>query len=234
MSGGEQRNRLEREATVVSMTERGEYLPTSIDGVHVFEPVIHEDSRGSFHEWFKADGFAEAVGYPFIPEQANMSVSAAGVVRGIHFADVPPGQAKMVTCAAGAVSDVIIDLRRGSDTYLQHIVVELNAETRKIVYLPVGVGHAFISHVDGSVVTYFTSTGYDPGIEHTLNIHDEALGIDVAAILGEVSEVTSDRDADAPGLSEVEHRLPEWSECQSLEREMKDLWAMSNEEDAGL
>lgn len=215
------------------MTERGEYLPTSIDGVHVFEPAIHEDTRGSFHEWFKADGFAEALGYPFIPEQANMSVSAAGVVRGIHFADVPPGQAKMITCASGAVSDVIIDLRRGSDTYLEHIVVPLNEQSRRIVYLPVGVGHAFISHVDGSVVTYLTSTGYDPGIEHTLNIHDEALGISVEEILGDVPEVTSDRDAQAPDLAEVEHRLPEWDECRAHENELRDLWAMSNEEEAG-
>ena len=102
------------------------YVATPIPGVFIFYPTVHADQRGSFHEWYKADDFAEALGYPFFPEQANMSVSARGVVRGIHLAEVPPGQAKMVTCPAGALSDIIVDLRKGSSTYGKHIVVPLN------------------------------------------------------------------------------------------------------------
>ena len=104
-------------------TDKATFQPTAIPGVHVFEPIIHGDARGSFHEWFKADAFIDATGYPFIPEQANMIVSAAGVVRGLHFADVPPGQAKLITCPAGRVLDVIVDVRRGSPTFGEVLTV---------------------------------------------------------------------------------------------------------------
>ncbi|MBS5168077.1 dTDP-4-dehydrorhamnose 3,5-epimerase family protein, partial [Corynebacterium sp.] len=120
------------------MSPKSTFQPTSIDGVFTFEPVIHGDSRGSFHEWYRLDAFAEATDYPFFPEQANMSVSAAGVVRGLHFADVStapdghPGQAKLVTCPAGHILDIAVDLRRGSDTFGKVEVFELDSKTRRV------------------------------------------------------------------------------------------------------
>ena len=212
----------------------GTYQSTSIPGVYTFAPVIHGDDRGAFLEWFKADEFAETLGYPFIPEQANMSVSAAGVLRGIHLAEVPPGQAKMVTCPAGRVLDIIVDLRVGSPSYLKHIVVELGAPHRQVVHLPVGVGHGFISLADDSVVTYLTTTGYDPEVEFGVNIDDPELGIDVAALFEQhlpgVEPIRSEKDTKAPTLAEVSERLPSWDDCQAQETEWKDIWALSNQE----
>ena len=240
--------------TDATQNTRATFRPTDIPGVHVFEPIIHGDARGSFHEWFKADAFIYATGYPFIPEQANMSVSAAGVVRGLHFADVPPGQAKLVTCAAGRVVDVIVDVRRGSPTFGESITVELEPGTRRVVHLPVGVAHGFVALDDDSVLTYLTSTGYDPEIERAVSILDPELGIDVDGILagassgaagaaagdaadgreaGVVKPILSDRDAAAPTIAEFEAAggaLPDWDDCRAMENELRDEWAMANED----
>lgn len=217
---------------------RATFRPTAIPGVHVFEPIIHGDARGSFHEWFKADAFIDATGHPFIPEQANMSVSAAGVVRGLHFADVPPGQAKLVTCAAGRVIDVIVDVRRGSPTFGEHITVELEPGTRRVVYVPVGVAHGFVALDDDSVLTYLTSTGYDPDIERAVSILDPQLGVDIEGILAGagaavVQPILSDRDAAAPTIAEfeaVDGALPDWEDCRAMENELRDEWAIANED----
>lgn len=214
------------------------FRPTDLPGVHVFEPVIHGDSRGSFHEWFKADAFIEATGHPFIPEQANMSVSAAGVVRGLHFCDVPPGQAKLVTCPAGRIVDIIVDVRRGSPAFGRHITVELEPGTRRVVYLPVGVAHGFVSLAPDSVLTYLTSTGYSPEIERAVSIRDPELGIDVDGILagaGLDEPILSARDAAAPVIADFEAGgtpLPAWDDCRALENELRDAWALAAE-DAG-
>ena len=89
----------------------------SIDGAWAFTPPIHRDDRGSFHEWYRGGELAESLGYRLDIAQANCSVSRRGVIRGIHFADVPPGQAKYVSCVAGAILDVVVDLRAGSPTF---------------------------------------------------------------------------------------------------------------------
>ncbi|WP_062381019.1 dTDP-4-dehydrorhamnose 3,5-epimerase family protein [Demequina pelophila] len=136
------------------------------------------DDRGKFLEWFKVDRFRELTGHDLTLAQANCSVSAAGVLRGIHYADVPPGQAKYVTCAAGAVWDVIVDLRVGSPTYGQWDAVLLDDVDRKAVYLPEGLGHGFLSLADGSTVLYLCSTPYNPTGEHEVHPLDPALGID--------------------------------------------------------
>ncbi|MGH3658167.1 MAG: dTDP-4-dehydrorhamnose 3,5-epimerase family protein, partial [Micromonosporaceae bacterium] len=94
-----------------------EIKPLFIDGGYLMTPQQHGDPRGRFLEWYRFDQLAEVVGHPLRLAQANMSVSARGVVRGIHYADVPPSQAKYVTCPRGAVLDVVVDLRVGSATY---------------------------------------------------------------------------------------------------------------------
>ncbi len=105
-----------------------------IDGAWVVTPRIHQDRRGSFLEWFRGDEIADTVGYQFRLAQANCSVSRRGVLRGIHFADVPPGQAKYVTCVSGAVTDVIVDLRVGSPGYGRWEAVRLDDESRRALY----------------------------------------------------------------------------------------------------
>jgi len=116
---------------------------TSIEGVWISAPQLLQDDRGVFLEAFKADPFIEATGRPLSVAQVNTSVSRRGVIRGVHFADVPPGQAKYVTCTRGAVLDIAIDIRVGSPTFGIHVTVQLDDVDRRAVFLAEGIGHAF-------------------------------------------------------------------------------------------
>src|SRR5690606_21424643 len=120
---------------------------------------------------------AEAVGHPLTLAQANLSVSAAGVVRGIHYAEVPPGQAKYVTCPSGAVLDVVVDLRVGSPTFGRWEAVRLDDVDRRAVYLTEGLGHGFCALTEGATVAYLCSTTYHPAAERSIHPLDPALGI---------------------------------------------------------
>lgn len=178
----------------------------AVPGAVELTPRQFADPRGAFLEWFRASDFADATGHDLDLRQANMSVSAAGVVRGIHFADVPPGQAKYVTCVRGAVLDVVVDIRVGSPTFGTWDTVLLDDETRRAVYVPEGLGHAFISLEDGSTVTYLCSAGYAPDREHGVHPLDPELAIawpttDRAG--RPLTPLLSDKDAAAPTLAEA-------------------------------
>jgi dTDP-4-dehydrorhamnose 3,5-epimerase len=178
----------------------------SVPGAFEVTPQVHGDHRGAFLEWFRADRFAEAVGHPFTLAQANASTSAAGSLRGIHFADVPPGQAKWVTCLYGAVVDVVVDIRVGSPTFGQWDSVTLDDGDRRAVYLSEGLGHAFMSLQEGSVVSYLCSTPYAPGREHGVHPLDPAVGInwpDRARDGSRLEPLLSPKDAQAPTLAEA-------------------------------
>ncbi|MTD13000.1 dTDP-4-dehydrorhamnose 3,5-epimerase [Nakamurella sp. YIM 132087] len=186
-------------------------------GAYEFTPVQHGDDRGLFLEWFKVEKFLGAAGHPLTLAQANMSVSKAGSLRGIHFADVPPGQAKYVTCPAGAVVDFIIDIRVGSPTFGAVDAVRLDTVDRRAVYLAEGLGHAFLALEDGSTLTYLCSTGYSPGREHGINPLDPGIGLPLDGLLPAGVEYTlSDKDAQAPSLEEARLAglLPTWDACQ--------------------
>ena len=188
--------------------------PLAVDGAWVVEPPQHGDARGVFLEWYRADEQAAAVGHPLHLAQANLSSSAQGVVRGIHFADVPPGQAKYVTCAAGAVLDVIVDVRVGSPTYGRWEAVRLDDDARRAVYLSEGLGHAFCALSERATIVYLCSTPYAPRRERTVNPLDPALGIDWPT----PSPILSARDAAAPSLAEARQAglLPDWAACAAL------------------
>lgn len=177
-----------------------------IEGAWEVTPKQFGDPRGVFLEWFKAPAFSEAVGHPLDLRQANCSVSAAGVLRGIHFADVPPGQAKYVTCVKGAVLDVVVDIRIGSPTFGQWDSVLLDDADRRAIYLSEGLGHAFLSLEDGSTVAYLCSSGYAPGREHGINPLDPEVGIEwpTTSRSGEPLEfILSEKDTAAPSLAEA-------------------------------
>lgn len=183
-----------------------EVTALEIEGSFVFTPVIHGDDRGSFLEWFRADVFEEAVGHPFTLAQANSSLSATGTLRGIHFAELPPSQAKYVTCTSGAVFDVVVDIRVGSPTYGKWEGVRLDAETRKVIYIGEGLGHAFMALEDGSVVNYLCSAPYAPGREHGINPFDPAIGIDWPTTRADgtaLEPLLSPKDAEAQSLDEA-------------------------------
>src|SRR5215475_5943880 len=152
--------------------------PLDIEGAFLYTPKVHGDERGSFLEWFKADQFVSAVGHPLRVAQANCSVSVAGTLRGIHFADVPPGQAKYVTCARGAILDVAVDIRVGSPTYGSWQAVRLDEDNRSALYLAEGLGHAFMALTSDATVLYLCSEPYAPMREHGIHPLDPEIGID--------------------------------------------------------
>lgn len=178
----------------------------TVPGAYEITPQQHGDPRGVFLEWFKSGPFAEAVGHPLDLQQANASVSAAGVLRGIHFADVPPGQAKYVTCATGAVLDVVVDIRVGSPTFGQWDSVLLDDVDRRAIYLGEGLGHAFMSLQDDSTVLYLCSAGYNPGHEHGIHPLDPEVGIQWPTTARDGSPLVaqlSEKDTAAPSLAEA-------------------------------
>ncbi|GAB3668242.1 dTDP-4-dehydrorhamnose 3,5-epimerase [Actinocorallia lasiicapitis] len=186
--------------------------PLRIAGAHVLTPKIHGDERGSFLEWFRAGELTDAVGHPLGLAQANCSISAKGVLRGIHFADVPPGQAKYVTCVRGAILDVIVDLRVGSPTFGESETVRLDDQTRRAVYLSEGLGHGFLALTDDATVVYLCSTGYDPSREHEVHPFDPELAI---AWPEGITPELSAKDAAAPKLRELLEAgaLPSYERC---------------------
>jgi dTDP-4-dehydrorhamnose 3,5-epimerase len=180
--------------------------PLSIEGAYVFTPTVHSDDRGSFHEWFREDAFREATGHPLRLAQANSSRSTAGTIRGIHFAELPPSQAKYVSCVHGAILDVIVDIRTGSPTYGEWEAVRLDDETRRVAYLSEGLGHAFMSLENDTVVNYLCSAPYAPGREHGVNPLDPALAIEwptIGRAGAPLSPLLSPKDAAAPTLAEA-------------------------------
>lgn len=187
--------------------------PLSIEGAWEVTPQQHGDPRGLFLEWYRLDRLAEAVGHPLQLAQANLSVSARGVVRGIHFADVPPGQAKYVTCPRGAVVDVIVDVRAGSPTFGRWEAVRLDDVDRRAVYLGEGLGHGFCALTDDATLTYLCSTTYNPGAEHTVHPLDPELGIEWPADVPTLSA----RDDAAPSLAQARESglLPSYDACHA-------------------
>lgn len=185
--------------------------PLEIAGAYVFTPVQHSDDRGTFCEWYRSDVVAAATGRSMPLAQANHSVSSRGVVRAIHYADVPPGQAKFVYCPQGGVLDVIVDIRVGSPTFGSWTSVRLDDVDRRGVYLAEGLGHGFAALTEGVSVTYLCSTPYNPGREHSVHALDPAIGIDWAV----PAPVLAPRDAAAPSLAEAAAAglLPRWSDC---------------------
>lgn len=183
-----------------------------IDGAWVFNPKIHHDDRGSFLESFRGDEVAAELGYRLDIAQVNWSVSRRGVIRGVHFADVPPGQAKYVTCVRGAIIDVVVDLRVGSPGFGRWEAVRLDDENRRSVFIGEGLGHAFMALTDECTVVYLCSTPYMPGREHGIDPLDPTIGIGWPA---DVEPVLSPKDAAAPSLAEAlrDGLLPQCADC---------------------
>lgn len=192
-----------------------------VPGAWEITPQVHADDRGAFLEWFTDSGFRGFSGHRFDLRQANCSVSAAGVLRGLHFAQVPPSQAKYVTCVRGAVFDVAVDIRIGSPTFGRWDAVQLDDRTRRTIYLSEGLGHAFLALEADSTVMYLCSAQYDPQREHTVNPLDPALGIVWPAVDGE--PILSERDREAPTLAEAQAAglLPTWAEAEAFVEDLR-------------
>ena len=185
--------------------------PLAIAGAFEITTTVHGDSRGEFVEWFKAGALKDQSGHDFSLAQANLSRSARGALRGIHFADVPPGQAKYITCSNGSILDFIIDIRVGSPTFGKWVAVELSGDNRNAIFLAEGLGHAFLSLEENTVVTYLVSDIYRPEREHGVHPLDSDIGLEFPIPTSELQ--LSEKDQAAPGLFEAQKMglLPIWS-----------------------
>ena len=174
-----------------------------IPGAWVFTPRQFSDDRGTFFEWFQDSTFFEAAGHSFNLAQANCSVSKKGVLRGIHYAENPPGQRKYVTCITGSALDVLVDLRKDSPQFGQWRSVQLDGVERKVVSIPNGVGHAFMALEDNTTIVYLCDQRYNSSGEREIHPLDPEIGIDWPS---EIQPLLSAKDLQAPLLSEVFER----------------------------
>jgi dTDP-4-dehydrorhamnose 3,5-epimerase len=188
----------------------------SIADSYEITPIQRADDRGVFLEWYRFDSLSEVTGHPIVLRQANTSVSKKGVVRGIHFADVPIGQAKYVTAPYGAVLDYVIDIRVGSPTFGQWDTVLLDDIDRRAIYLAEGLGHAFVALTDDAVVSYLVTDTYNPTAEHGINPLDAEIGLVFPPEAG--LALLSPKDVEAPSLSEAleQGKLPTWDACKAF------------------
>lgn len=192
--------------------------PMSIEGAWEISSPQHGDARGFLQEWYRHDRLAEVIGHPLQLAQANLSVSARGVVRGVHFVDIPPGQAKYVTCVRGRVLDIVVDVREGSPTFGQWEGVPLDDVDRHAVYLSEGLAHGFCALTDGATLTYLCSTAYNPFGEHGIHPLDP----DLAVVWPTDSPILSAKDAAAPTLAEARGAslLPDYAACLTFRDEL--------------
>ena len=185
-----------------------ELTPLAIEGAWIAESPVWSDNRGFFREWFKSEDIEKATGKKFLIEQANISLSSKGTLRGIHYSIAPRGQAKWVTCVAGSIKDLIVDIRPGSKTFGEWVAVDLIGDSGKALYIGEGLGHGFIALEENTAVAYLVSTPFSPSDEFEINPLDKEIGIDWGMDLVQLK--ISDKDRDAPTLAErsIEGKLP--------------------------
>jgi len=177
-------------------------LDTEIPGALIIEPDVVRDERGFFVETSRAEWFRD-LDITHDWAQDNHSRSRRGVLRGLHF-QTRPGQAKLVRCARGRILDVIVDLRRGSPAYGRPVAVELNDETARLLYVPIGLAHGFVVLSDEADVIYRCSAYFDASTEAGIAWDDP----DVAAPWPDMPVTVSARDRAAPRLAEIAAELP--------------------------
>lgn len=179
-------------------------------------PKQFGDDRGVFLEWYRFDKLEQTIGHSLKLRQANTSVSKRGVVRGIHFADVPIGQAKYVTATHGAVLDYVIDIRVGSPTFGQWDSVLLDDTDRRAIYLAEGLGHCFVSLTDNATVSYLVTDVFNPSREHGINPLDTDVALVFPPEAGE--PLLSPKDIEAPSLAEASASglLPTWEATRAF------------------
>ena len=177
-----------------------EITPLGIEGAWLAESPVWSDERGFFREWFKSEEIERATGKSFGIEQANISVSSKGTLRGIHYSIAPRGQAKWITCVAGSIKDVIVDIRPDSKTFKKWVEVELSGNTGKAVLIREGLGHGFIALEDNTAVAYLVSTSFSPSHEFEINPLDEEIGINWGMDISGLK--ISDKDKNAPTLAQ--------------------------------
>ena len=174
-------------------------IATKLEGVYIIEPQVFGDARGFFMETWSTRNFEEiGLHYDFV--QDNQSYSAQkGVLRGIHFQNMPMAQAKLVRVIHGAVLDVAVDLRKGSPTYKQWVGVELSAENKRMLLIPRGFGHGFKTLTNDVEFCYKVDNLYSKECDRGIRFNDPSIGVE----WGEVCEsLLSEKDTNSPLLDD--------------------------------
>jgi dTDP-4-dehydrorhamnose 3,5-epimerase len=175
------------------------FVNTSIEGLVILEPAVFSDDRGYFLESYNKKKFEEAIGkVSFV--QDNESKSSKEVLRGLHFQKPPYAQAKLVRCIEGKVLDVAVDIREGSETYGEHITVELSGENKKQVFIPRGFAHGFLVLSESAIFAYKVDNSYAPTHDVGIRWDDSLLNIQWGVSESEV--LVSEKDAKLPFFSE--------------------------------
>ena len=173
------------------------FTETTLLGAFIIDLERIEDNRGSFARAFCQHEF-EAHGLNPVIAQANVAFNVRrGTVRGMHFQFPPAAESKLVRCTRGAIVDVIVDLRPESDTYLEHVAVELSADNGRALYVPERFGHGYQTLEDTTETSYLVGEFYSPGDEGGLRYDDPRLGLEWPLPVEELSD--KDRSWAAPG-----------------------------------
>ena len=188
--------------------------PLKISGSWKIEFQKFEDNRGFFYESFKAEEFPKLIGRNFDIKQTNTSSSSKGSVRGIHYALVPPSQAKLVQCQRGSIKDYVIDIRIGSPTFGQFEAIDLDEGSASAIFIEEGLAHAFVALENNTIVTYYVSEKYNPEREKGINPFDKTLNI----LWPEIDLILSEKDKAATSLEQAKSQgiLTTYDECKKF------------------
>ena len=173
-------------------------IDTKLPGVYIVEPQVFGDHRGYFMETYSTKTFAD-IGITNEFVQDNQSFTAQkGTLRGIHFQNAPMAQAKLVRVTKGAVLDVAVDLRKGSPTYRQWVGVELSAENKRMLFIPRGFGHGFVTLTDDVEFCYKVDNLYSKECDRGIRFDDPEIGVN----WGVTEPVLSAKDTSSPMLKD--------------------------------
>lgn len=180
------------------------FIPTPIQDLFIFEPMVFEDNRGYFFEAYNEQVFkAGGIDIKFV--QDNQSKSSYGVIRGLHYQQDPFAQTKLVRVLQGKILDVAIDIRKGSPYFGKSFSIELTADNKKQLLIPAGFAHGFSVLSETAVVLYKCDRFYNKESEGGIRFDDPSLGIDWGIPKGE--EVVSEKDLQLPFLNECHNNF---------------------------
>lgn len=175
------------------------FIKTLINGCHIIDTNTLEDDRGWFMRTYCKKEFYDNIGFEGEWVQMNHSFSKnKGTVRGLHYQIPPYAEEKLIRCIGGKVLDVVVDLRKGSNTFLKYISVELSDENKKMIYIPKGCAHGFQALTDNCQLIYHHSQFYNPNAEAGIRFNDTKINIEWPLSVTVISE----RDANHPYINE--------------------------------
>ena len=178
------------------------YSKLKLKGVLLFETEIHKDSRGSFSEVYKESDY-----FRFLPKdinfiQDNESISQYGVLRGLHFQKKPLEQSKLIRVSKGEIQDLIVDIRKESDTFGQYISIILSKENQKQVFIPKGFAHGFLTLSNTAIINYKVDNYFSKENDSGVLFNDSDINIEWNLPKSDLS--ISEKDLNLPNLKNLE------------------------------